>query len=150
MKIEAYCDGGCRNNQQKDNIGGWGVYMTCGKESRIYNGGERNTTNNRMELTSCIKALENIDGDPWIEIIMDSAYVVNAFNDNWIDNWIKRGWKTANKKPVLNQDLWCRLIELTKQFSSVKFIKCKGHSGNFGNEKADTLANLAMDEIGSR
>ena len=160
MIIKAYCDGGCRNNQQKENVGWWGVsvdyFDSCDTNSvsswHMY-GGELNTTNNRMELTSCIKALEilienNRNNETChVSIIMDSQYVVAAFNENWIKGWIKRDWKKSNKKPVENQDLWRHLISLTGQFKSLTFVKVKGHSGHEGNEKADNLANKAMDVL---
>jgi ribonuclease HI len=146
--IKLYCDGGCRGNQYTENIGGWGVYLEYKNNSKELRGGERNTTNNRMEMLSCIKGLEAIrKKDIPVEVVMDSQYVVSAFNDKWIEGWIQRGWRNAKKKPVPNQDLWLKLIRLVNGFSNIKFTKCVGHSGHFGNDKADTLANIAMREV---
>lgn len=148
--VKIYCDGGCRGNQFKENIGGWGVHLEYKSKIKELYGGEKNTTNNRMELTSCIKGLEAINRKTFpVEVIMDSQYVISAFNEKWIDGWIKRGWRTSQKKPVENKDLWLRLIELTKQFKDITFTKCRGHADNDGNNKADELANIAMSEIES-
>lgn len=148
--VKIYCDGGCRGNQFKENIGGWGVHLEYKSTTKELYGGEKNTTNNRMELTSCIKGLEAIIRKTVpVEVIMDSQYVISAFNEKWIDGWIKRGWRTSQKKPVENKDLWLSLIELTKQFKDITFTKCRGHADNDGNNKADELANIAMSEIES-
>ncbi|BAO04766.1 RNase HI [Clostridium botulinum B str. Osaka05] len=150
--ITIYCDGGCRGNQKKDNIGGWGAILTqnnIDKKKEIY-GNKINTTNNQMELTACIKSLEAIKEDVRqkfnIEIHSDSAYLVNGMN-SWINGWIKKNWRNSQKKPVENKELWQQILELTKQFKSVTFNKCKGHSGEELNERADELANIAMDEL---
>ena len=147
--IKLYCDGGCRGNQFRENIGGWGVRLEYKEKVKELKGRELNTTNNRMELTSCIKGLEAIHrkGIP-VEVIMDSQYVISAFNDRWIDKWILRGWRNSKNKPVPNQDLWIKLISLTKEFAHITFTKCLGHSGNVGNDRADELANLAMEDVG--
>lgn len=147
-KFEIYCDGGCRGNQSDDNIGGWGAYLQYGEHVKELYEGVRNTTNNKMELTACIKALEAIHGNKTtpVEIYCDSAYVVNGMN-GWIFNWMKNGWVNSKKKPVENQDLWKRLIQLSRSHEDIKFIKVKGHADNVGNNRADALANLAMDEV---
>ena len=146
-KVLIYCDGGCRGNQEENNIGGWGILFTYGENTAELYGSERNTTNNIMELTACIKALEQVDGNTTIpiEIHCDSAYVVNGMKV-WTKSWIKNGWKTANKKPVKNKDLWMRLVELVDRHKDLEFVKVKGHSTNKGNNIADGLANKAMDE----
>lgn len=146
--IIIYADGGCRNNQLEVNIGGWGAILTHSKTGRkeLW-GGERNTTNNRMEISAAIRALEALKATTVpVEIHMDSAYVVNGMNQ-WIEGWKARGWKKSNKKPIENKDLWQRLDELAQRQSYIKFIKCAGHSGVELNEIADQLANRAMDEI---
>ena len=146
--IKLYCDGGCQGNQYQYNIGGWGVLLEYKGRTKELRGGERNTTNNRMELISCIRGLEAIHKrDIPVEVVMDSQYVVSAFNDKWIEGWIRRGWRKKNNKPVENQDLWVILVELVKKFTCISFIKCLGHSGHAGNERADTLANIAMSEV---
>ncbi len=147
-KIEAYCDGGCRNNQGISNIGGWGVLLQYNGHQKELRGGATNTTNNIMELTSCIKALQAIKKlHIPIEIISDSAYVVNAFNRGWIASWKANGWLNSKKEPVKNKELWLQLIELVESFEQIVFIKVKGHSNNQGNIRADQLANMAMDEL---
>lgn len=147
-KIKLYCDGGCRGNQFEENIGGWGVYAVEENWSIGFHGGTKNTTNNIMELTSCIQALKFVadkTNSP-IEVIMDSQYVVKGMNE-WIQGWIKKGWKNSKKEPVANKDLWIELNHLRNQFTNITFIQCKGHSDNEGNNKADALANEAMDKI---
>lgn len=109
-------------------------------------GGTVNTTNNIMELTGAIKALENIKTkDIPIEVYLDSAYVVNGIND-WIHNWVKKDWRTASKKPVANKELWIKLNELKNKQEDIKFIKVQGHAGVELNELADDLANKGMNE----
>ena len=146
-RIIIWADGGCRGNQHETNIGGWGSIMKYQDKVKEIYGGEKNTTNNKMEITACIKSLEAIQTKHIpIEFYCDSAYVVNAMND-WITGWLKNNWRKSNKKPVENKELWQRLIELKDQQSSVKFLKVKGHSDNEGNNRADELANIAMDEL---
>jgi ribonuclease HI len=136
-KIIIYTDGGCRGNP---GIGGWGVFLSFqGKEKKIY-GSEKETTNNRMELTAAIKALEAIKRDVPIIIYTDSKYVLEG-----ITKWIF-GWKKKNWKKVKNIDLWQQLDVLNQKFS-VDWKWVKGHSGNTGNDMADALANQAMDVL---
>ncbi|MCE5220182.1 MAG: ribonuclease HI [Clostridium sp.] len=147
--IYIFNDGGCRGNGKENNIGGWGcVLLYNGKIKEIY-GSARNTTNNQMELTSCIEALKAIKNKSIsVKVTMDSQYVVKGITE-WIYNWIKKGWKTSTKKSVENKELWKELLELKNQFSDIKFLNCKGHSDNEGNNRADELVNIAMDEIES-
>ncbi|OEF97788.1 ribonuclease H [Vulcanibacillus modesticaldus] len=136
-KYDVYTDGACSNNQASGGQpGGWGVVFTDGRK---YFGGDPSTTNNRMELKAAIEALKNTPIGSEVNIYSDSAYVINAFNQKWIPNWIKNGWKTSKGKPVENQDLWMELLDLEKE-RNVKWIKVKGHSGNKWNELADKLA----------
>ena len=147
-KIEAYCDGGCRNNQGSSNIGGWGVLLQYKEHRKELRGGTTNTTNNIMELTSCIKALQAIKKrNIPVEVISDSAYVVNAFHKGWIASWKANGWLNSKKEPVKNKELWLQLIGLVESFAQIAFIKVKGHASNQGNIRADQLANMAMDEL---
>lgn len=140
-KFSAYTDGACSNNQAVGGQpGGWGVAFLDG---RTYSGGERSTTNNRMELTAAIEALKNTPVGSTVEIFSDSAYLINAFQQKWIPNWIKRNWVTSQGKPVENQDLWKMLIKL-EQERDVVWIKVKGHSGDKYNELADRLAVAAI------
>ncbi len=148
-RIQIYCDGGCRGNHQKENVGGWGVYLIYkGKEKGIC-GGERNTTNNRMELKGCINGLKSISEAKRyfpVEVFLDSAYVLNGIT-KWVDGWVKKGWINSQKKPVENKELWMELLELKKTYKDITFTKVKGHSTNYGNNMADKLANDAMDNI---
>ena len=139
-KIIIYCDGACSGNQFNSNVGGWGAVLKSGSMTKDIYGGEKNTTNQRMEITACIKALEalKIIGTK-VEIYSDSAYLVNCIHQQWYSVWQKNGWKNAKKKPVENQDLWIRLLELLKIYD-VTFHKVQGHSGNIFNERADQLA----------
>ncbi len=142
-KIVIYTDGGCRGNP---GIGGWGVWLRYGKHEKKLKGAKADTTNNQMELTAAIKALEAIKSKTIaIELYTDSKYVMNGINE-WIDNWKAKGWKTASKKPVKNLALWQQLDSLNLQHN-VSWHWVKGHSGDVGNEIADALANEAMDEF---
>lgn len=125
--VKIYTDGGCSGNQEKENIGGWGAVLTYGESLKEIHGGEKNTTNNRMELTAVIQALKLMKRSPLdIEIYSDSSYVANCFREKWYINWEKNNWKTAAKKPVENKDLWMELIKLYKEHR-IKFFRVKGH-----------------------
>lgn len=139
-KVTIYTDGACTNNPGP---GGWASilnYKGCIKE--IY-GGEPLTTNNRMELTAAIKALEALKEPCCVELYSDSAYLINAFNQHWVNKWMRNGWKTTGGDPVENKDLWERLIELTKMHD-IKWVKVKGHSDNEYNNRCDELAKNAI------
>ena len=144
--VQIYCDGACSGNQYSTNRGGWGaVLLYAGKSKEIY-GGQKNTTNQRMELTACIRALEEIKaGDFEIDVYTDSAYLVNCMHQKWYERWQRNGWKNAKKEPVENQDLWMRLLELLGRHR-VRFHKVKGHSGVELNELADSLARRGISE----
>lgn len=137
-----YTDGACKGNPGP---GGWGAILHYrGKEKEIY-GGEVSTTNNRMELTATIMALEALTQPCSIQIYCDSKYVVQGITE-WLSNWKKRGWKTASKSAVKNEDLWRRLdTAIAKHHIEWKWIK--GHSGDKGNDRADMLANLGIDSL---
>jgi ribonuclease HI len=141
-----YADGGCRGNGMANNVGGYGVVLRYGEHTKELKGATKNTTNNIMELTSCITGLSILKEPCEVTLYSDSQYVVDAFNNGWIAGWIKNGWRTASKTPVKNKELWEELIALTKKHS-VKFVKVAGHSTNEGNNRADALANEAMDEL---
>ena len=145
--IKIYTDGGCRGNQNNKNIGAWGVYMEYGDLKKELSGGAVDTTNNIMELTGCIEGLKAVKNKSLpVEVYLDSAYVLNGIT-SWIENWKKKGWRTANKKPVLNKELWVELDALKSQFTNIKFIKVKGHADNPGNNRADALCNETMDKL---
>ncbi len=145
--IIIYCDGACSGNQFSSNKGGWGVVLNYNDKVKELYGGEVNTSNQRMELAACIKALEEIKkNDIPIEIYTDSAYLVNCINEEWYVNWERNGWKNAKKKPVENKDLWQRLLELLRKYT-VTIHKVEGHSGIPLNERADELARMGIASI---
>ena len=140
--IEIYTDGACRGNPGP---GGWGVLMIAGQHRKTMHGGEHETTNNRMEMTAAIEALNALKSDSSVTLNIDSKYVMDGINQ-WMPNWKKRGWKTAKKKSVKNQDLW-QALDAAVQRHDIKWVWVKGHNGNPGNEAADELANLGIDEL---
>lgn len=148
-KVVIYTDGGCRGNQsEENNVGGYGIVIMYKDLNKELYGGTVNTTNNKMELMACIKALEflkEIKNIP-IELYSDSAYLCNAINQKWIEGWIRKGWVNSSKEPVKNRDLWERINDLTNG-RQIKFFKVKGHADNPWNNRADELANIAMNEI---
>ena len=147
-KVIIYTDGGCRSNQTENNIGGLGVVLQFGGHKKEHYRGFRNTTNNRMEIQAAIDALKLMKRfDIPVEVRTDSAYLCNCINNKWYKNWMNNGWLTSAKKPVENRDLWIDLLELIEQFQFISFTKVKGHSDNDGNNRADELANLAMDKM---
>lgn len=121
------------------------MVLIAGDHRKTLHGGESDTTNNRMELTAVIEALNAIRGKRHITLHTDSKYVLEGIN-NWIDGWKSRGWKTAAKKPVKNQDLW-ELLDKAREHHDVHWVWVKGHDGNAGNEQADALANQGLDEL---
>ena len=141
-EITIYTDGACSGNPGK---GGWGAILIDAKEEKYLSGSNQLTTNNQMELTATIKALKAIVKPHNIALYTDSQYVKNGIT-SWIINWKKNGWKTANKKPVANKDLWIELDKCVK-FHSVSWFWVKGHSGDHYNEIADQLAVKAMNEV---
>ena len=140
--IEIYTDGACRGNPGP---GGWGVLLIAGKHRKTMHGGEPETTNNRMELTAAIEALNALKADSNVILHTDSKYVMDGINE-WMPNWKKRDWKTAARKPVKNQDLW-QLLDAAVERHDIEWRWVKGHDGNPGNERADELANLGIDEL---
>ena len=138
--VEIYTDGACRGNPGP---GGWGALLIAGNRERTMHGGVVETTNNRMELTAAIEALNALKGPRAVILHTDSKYVLEGINE-WMPNWKKRGWKTAARKPVKNKDLWQSLDEAVARHE-IEWRWVKGHSGNAGNEKADELANLGID-----
>ncbi len=140
--IEIYTDGACRGNPGP---GGWGVVLIAGRHRKTMHGGEAETTNNRMELTAAIEALNALKSASRVTLHTDSKYVMDGINE-WLANWKKRGWKTSARKPVKNQDLWEALDEATQRHD-ITWKWVKGHDGNPGNEAADELANLGIDAL---
>ena len=140
-EVTIYTDGACSGNPGK---GGWGAILIYAKEKKYMSGSKQLTTNNQMELTATIEALRAILKPSNIALYTDSQYVKNGIT-SWIFNWKKNGWRTANKKPVANKDLWIEL-ENYVDFHSVNWFWVKGHSGDHYNEIADELAVKAMNE----
>ena len=135
-KVIIYTDGACSGNPGP---GGWGAILMFKNIKKEISGGLPNTTNNIMEMTAVIEALKLLKFSCDVDIYSDSAYVVNAFNNQWINGWIKNNWKTSNKEPVKNKDLWIELIDLVNKHN-VTFIKVKGHADNEFNNRCDELA----------
>ena len=140
--IEIFTDGACRGNPGP---GGWGVVLRGDGEDRTFYGGESYTTNNRMELTAAIKALESLNTPHKIQLFTDSQYLKKGVCE-WLAGWKTRGWMNAKREPVKNVDLWKALDQLAAQHDIV-WHWVKAHSGHFENEQADALANQAIDEL---
>lgn len=141
-EIILYTDGACSGNPGK---GGWGAILFYNDIKKEISGGEENTTNNRMELTAVIKGLEALKEPCKVDIYSDSAYVVNAFLQNWVGSWQNNGWKSSKGK-VLNIDLWQRLLQLVS-IHSVSWHKVKGHADNEYNNRCDSLARSEITKI---
>ena len=139
-EVTIYTDGACSGNPGP---GGWGAVLMYGEHRKEISGGDAHTTNNRMELTGPIEALELLKQPCKVRLYSDSAYLVNAFNQHWIANWQRNGWQTSQKKPVENKELWQRLLELCRTHE-VEFIKVKVHADNAENNRCDELARAAI------
>lgn len=140
--VDLFTDGACRGNPGN---GGWGVLLRYGGHEKELYGGERETTNNRMELTAVIMGLKQLRRPCRVRITTDSKYVMQGATE-WLEGWKRRNWRTAAKKPVLNQDLWRRLDCLAAEHE-IDWHWVRGHSGHPENEKADRLANRGIDEM---
>ena len=140
--VEIYTDGACRGNPGP---GGWGALLRYGEVDKQLYGGERLTTNNRMELKAVIEALSALSKPCKVTLTSDSTYVLKGISE-WLPNWKKRGWRTAGKKPVKNGDLWKTLDDLA-EMHEIEWHWVKGHSGHIENELVDQLANRGIDEL---
>jgi ribonuclease HI len=140
--VEIYTDGGCRGNPGP---GGWGVLLVAGDARREMSGAERLTTNNRMELTAAIEALRALKQPVHATLYTDSKYVCTGIEE-WLPQWRQRGWKTADRKPVKNLDLW-QALDAARTPHRIRWTWVKGHAGNPGNERVDQLANDAIDAL---
>jgi ribonuclease HI len=141
--VTLYTDGACSGNP---GLGGYAGILIYGEVRREYSGAEMHTTNNRMEVMAVIEGLKRLKYPCKVEIYSDSAYTVNTFVNGWVYDWQKNGWKKADKKPVLNVDLWEELLELTKTHD-VTFHKVAGHADNPLNNRCDELARNAIVEL---
>jgi ribonuclease HI len=146
QRIEVYTDGACTNNPGP---GGWGVVIIYQDRIREvieeYSGYVPNTTNQRMELTAAIEALKRLKTGSKVNLYSDSAYLVNAFLQDWFSGWLKRGWKNAKNQPVSNRDLWEELLAFAEKHE-INWIKVKGHSDNHWNNRCDQLARAAIKQ----
>ncbi len=146
--IEIFTDGACKGNP---GTGGWGACLRFNGEAREFFGGEMMTTNNRMELLAAIRALQALESPPWsgqswrVRLYTDSQYVQKGISE-WIHAWKKRGWLTADKKPVKNEALWKELDQLSRRYQ-VEWCWVRGHNGHDGNERADQLANYGVESV---
>ncbi len=134
--IKMYTDGACKGNP---GAGGYACILVYGENEKVLSGGERETTNNRMELSAVIAGLEALKEPCAVEVISDSKYVVSAINEGWLRSWVKNNWKKSDKKPVLNVDLWQRFIEVSAKHE-ITFTWVRGHNGHDYNERCDTIA----------
>ena len=142
MEVELYTDGACSGNPGP---GGWGALLRYKTTEKELSGAEADTTNNRMELRAAIEGLRALKRQCQVTLYTDSKYVLQGVTE-WMESWKARGWKTADKKPVKNQDLWVLLDEQVSRHS-VKFVWVKGHSGHMENERVDELARLAIQTL---
>ena len=141
--VDIYTDGACRGNPGK---GGWGAVLVYNGREKELSGGERETTNNRMELTAAIKSLACLKEPCDVTLYSDSKYLVDAVTKNWVYSWKSKGWKKADKSPALNVDLWEELLALLDKHK-VTFVWVKGHDGHAYNERCDTLATTFADSL---
>lgn len=139
-QVEVYTDGACSGNPGE---GGWGAVLIYGEHKIEMSGYEKSTTNNKMELTAALEALKKLKEPCRVNLYSDSAYLINAFSQGWIDKWIKTGWKRNKNEEVKNVELWKELIKLS-EYHSITWIKVKGHADNEYNNRCDKLA---TDEI---
>ena len=141
--VTLYTDGACSGNP---GAGGWGAVLLFGEHRKEISGGEKETTNNRMEISAVIEGLRQLKYPCKVDVYSDSAYTVNAFLQGWVYVWEKSGWKKADNKPVLNIDLWKILLEQTR-IHEVTFHKVKGHADNELNNRCDELAREAISKL---
>ena len=146
-QIEIYTDGACKGNPGP---GGWGVLLRSGATSKELHGGERSTTNNRMELMAVIQALQALKRPCAVTLYLDSQYVLKGITE-WLPGWKAKGWKTASKQPVKNAELWRQLDDLVANGGHlIDWRWVRGHTGDPGNERADALANLGVASVQGR
>ncbi len=145
-KVVLYTDGACSGNP---GVGGWAAILRHGSAEKVLTGGEEQTTNNRMELMGVISGLEALKEGCEVEIYSDSAYVVNAFLQDWISYWLMSGWRTKGKKPVQNIELWQRLLNVCAKHK-ITWNKVKGHADNELNNRCDALAVAEIEKIKSQ
>jgi ribonuclease HI len=141
MRVEIFSDGACSGNP---GVGGYGAILRCGAKEKEISGAEEMTTNNRMEMTAAIAALESLKRPSDVVLVTDSQYLYKGMTE-WISGWVKRGWINSKKEAVLNRDLWERLLELSK-IHRITWVWVRGHNGHPENERCDALARAAIEE----
>ena len=142
--VKIYTDGACSGNPGP---GGWGAVLMFGETIREISGGEKHTTNNRMEMMGVIRAIEQLRERCSVSVHSDSAYVINCFRQRWYEKWVRNGWKNSSKQPVENRDLWEQLLALTTKHD-VTWVKVKGHSDDVWNNRCDELARAESKKFG--
>jgi len=142
-EVTIFSDGGCSPNP---GLGGWAAILRCGEVEKEISGAERQTTNNRMELTAVTRALETLKGPCRVTVVTDSEYLANAFRQRWIEKWKRNGWKTSTKDPVKNQELWMALDALAAKHQ-ITWQWCRGHSGHPENERCDEMVGEARRRL---
>jgi ribonuclease HI len=142
MKVEIFCDGACSGNP---GVGGWGSVLRYGDKEKELSGAEEETTNNRMELSAAMMALESLKRPCSVVLTTDSQYLAKGMTE-WIAGWVKKGWLNSKKEPVLNRDLWERLLVLANKHS-IEWLWVRGHNGHLENERCDELARRAIEEF---
>lgn len=142
-EVNIYTDGACKGNP---GAGGWCAILECGGREKELSGGEPITTNNRMELIAAIEGLKALNQPCRVVLYSDSQYLVNAINKGWLEGWIKKGWKKADKSPVLNDDLWKELAALLEKHA-VEFVWVRGHDGHKYNERCDEIASSYAESL---
>uniref|UniRef100_C6E6H7 Ribonuclease H n=1 Tax=Geobacter sp. (strain M21) TaxID=443144 RepID=C6E6H7_GEOSM len=140
MQVEIFCDGACSGNP---GVGGYGSILRCGETVKEISGADGDTTNNRMEMSAAIAALEALKRPCQVVVTTDSQYLAKGMTE-WLSGWVKRGWVNSKKEPVLNRDLWERLLELSK-VHQIRWVWVRGHNGHVENERCDELARAAID-----
>lgn len=145
MKVEIFCDGACSGNP---GVGGWGSVLRYGDKEKELSGSEEETTNNRMELSAAIMALESLKRPCSVILTTDSQYLAKGMTE-WIAGWVKKGWLNSKKEPVLNRDLWERLLVLANAHR-IEWRWVRGHNGHLENERCDELARRAIEEFKRR
>jgi ribonuclease HI len=142
LKVEIFCDGACSGNP---GVGGWGCILRYGDNVKELSGADGNTTNNRMEMTAAIEALGSLKRPSEVHLTTDSQYLVKGMTE-WIGGWVRKGWVNSKKEPVLNRELWERLMELSR-LHAIQWIWVRGHNGHPENERCDELARAAIEKF---
>jgi len=142
-KVTIYTDGACSYNPGP---GGWGAVLMYGNYKKEISGGDDMTTNNKMEITAVIRALQELNEPCEVDLYSDSAYVINAFQQGWLQSWVQNNWKTKDKKDVKNKELW-EMLNYLNQKHKVNWYKVKGHADNMYNNRCDELARAEVEKI---